>query len=544
MFADTIVCTTRLFTGLEPSARPGAFAVIGERIVAVGTLDRLQELRGPQTSLVDFGDAFVCAGLHDSHVHFFHSALYESPFALRYQGTSEQDCVDALAPLAARRPTGSWLLTQGWREAHWTPATTPSKQSLDAAYPDRPVAMYSGDAHTLWLNSCALSALEIDESSEAPAGGTYDKDAQGHLTGIVREAAAMALMPRIVASFSPDDLETAYRGFLRKLASQGITSVCDLSLMAAPGLDFVRDDIFASLLQQGQLTCRVNLFPTLLDDMSRLDDLQRAYTGTRLRACGFKQFFDGVSSQHTAWLAHPYANAHFDDDCGRPTIDPAHLRTLVLAAHNAGQAVRIHAIGDQAIHAALDIFEEARAQYGPLPAGRHHCLEHLENFQPDDIARLAQLDVVAAVQPMHITLDPGAPEADLGAARVPYMWPFATLLADGTTLAFGTDSPVCDTDPRCGLYTAITRKTIPEGMPAGGWLPEERIGNAEALRAYTLGSACACGRADELGTIETGKLADFAVFDTDLSACSADEVLKAGVVATWLGGEKVLENAS
>lgn len=140
---------------------------------------------------------------------------------------------------------------------------------------------------------------------------------------------------------------------------------------------------------------------------------------------------------------------------------------------------------------------------------------------------------------MHITLDPGAPEANLGAARVPYMWPFATLLADGATLAFGTDSPVCDTDPRCGLYTAITRKSIPEGMPADGWLPEERIGNADALRAYTLGSARACGRADELGTIETGKLADFAVFDTDLAACSADEVLQADVIATWVGGGKV-----
>ena len=216
-------------------------------------------------------------GFHDAHLHYFHSALYLSPLAERFMGENEADAVARLAPLAARRPAGSWLLTQGWRDYLWNPAGMPSRASLDAAYPDRPVAMYSGDAHTLWLNSCALERLGITEESEPPAGGSYDKDADGHLTGIVREAAAMELMPRIAAEFSREELLDAYRSFERYLNEHGITGVCDVSLMAMPGLDFVRDDLFGALGETGELTVRVSMFPTLLEDRSRLAALQAAH---------------------------------------------------------------------------------------------------------------------------------------------------------------------------------------------------------------------------------------------------------------------------
>ena len=537
MTEQLLVSCSNIFTGTGDGCLDGAFLVEDGRIVCVGTRDEVRaQARGAQE--VDFGDSFVCPGFHDSHLHFFHSALYSSPLAMRYRGTSEQDCVDALADLAARRPADGWLLCQGWRESHWNPPCTPSKHSLDAAYPDRPVAMYSGDAHTLWLNSKAMEVLGIGKDSADPQGGSYDRDEHGELTGIVREAAAMELMPRIVASFTPQELEDAYRGFLASCASKGITSICDMSLMAAPGLDFVRDDLFESLLEQGDLICRVHLFPTLLDDLSRFEGMRARLTGDVLQACGLKQFFDGVSSQHTAWVDQPYTNARFDGDCGRPTVDPAVMRRMVLAAHEQGYPVRIHTIGDAAIHEALDIYACAQERFGALPAGLHHCLEHLENFQPDDIARLAEQGVVAACQPMHITLDPGAPELDLGDERVPYMWPFKSLLDDGAVLAFGTDSPVCDVDPLPGLYTAVTRKTIPDGLPEGGWVAPERISMADALRAYTLGSAVSCGRADELGTIEAGKFADFVVLDRNLLACDEDQILEAKVQATYLAGRQ------
>ena len=531
------ITSTQVFTGTDDVARPLSIIVEDDCIIEVGDPDAMRAA-WPDAEEFNFGDAFICAGFHDSHLHFFHSAVYASPLATTFLGENEADCVARMQKLAQVRPQG-WLLAQGWREYRWDPPELPSKHSLDAVFPDRPVALYSGDAHTLWLNSCALAELGITRDSEPPAGGSYDRDASGELTGIVREAAAMELMPKIMGAFSDDEIAAAYEGFFARLAQNGITSVCDMSLMASPGLDFIRDDIHARLLDEGKLTARVHMFPTLLDDMSRFEEMQATYTDPRLQTPGFKQFFDGVSSQHTAWVKEPYSNAETPDDCGRPTVDPAIMRARVLAAAQAGHPVRIHTIGDEAIHVALDIFEEARQTYGELPAGAHNCLEHLENFQPDDMARVAALDVVAAVQPPHMTLDPGGPEADLGPERVPYMWPFKTLLADGATLAFGTDSPVVDVNSMDVIYTAVTRQDPTTHAPAGGWLPSERISRADALRAYTLGSAAAAGRAAELGTLEAGKLADLVVLDTNLLTCADKDIQHTSVISTLVGGDVV-----
>lgn len=534
--ADLILRSSAVFTGSEEEPRTTAVAVTGDRIVWVGNpADMPEELQGPRTKVRDFGDALIMPGFHDAHMHVFHSALYLSPLAERFVGDNEADAVARLAPLAARRPAGSWLLTQGWRDYLWNPAGMPSKISLDVAYPDRPVAMYSGDAHTLWLNSCALERLGITDDTVPPAGGSYDRDEEGHLTGIVREAAAMELMPRIVAEFSTEELLDAYRSFEQYLNEHGITGVCDVSLMAMPGLDFVRDDLYAQLEASDELTVRVSMFPTLLEDRSRLDELQAEHTGPLLQARGFKQFFDGVSSQHTAWVHDPYTNARFDGDCGRPTVDPEVMEALVAPAAAEGHAVRVHAIGDEAIHQCLDIFERHPVE----DASTRHTIEHLENFQPGDIERLARAGVIASVQPRHITLDPGGPERDLGPERVPYMWPFRTLLDAGATLAFGTDSPVTDIDPLDAVYTAVTRCDADTHEPEGGWLPEQAITLAEALRAYTAGSAAAAQRAGELGELAPGQYADLVVLSPNPFALTPEDIQQAKVQATYVGGKQV-----
>ncbi|MFR1168065.1 MAG: amidohydrolase [Adlercreutzia equolifaciens] len=418
--ADRILVTTALFTGASDEPAPGAVAIGGDRILWAGPLETMPEaLRGTDTEVVDYGDALVMPGFHDAHLHYFHSALYLSPLAERFVGENEADAVARLAPLAARRPAGSWLLTQGWRDYLWNPAGMPSRASLDAVYPDRPVAMYSGDAHTLWLNSCALERLGITEESEPPAGGSYDKDADGHLTGIVREAAAMELMPRIVAEFSREELLDAYRSFERYLNEHGITGVCDVSLMAMPGLDFVRDDLFGALEEAGELTVRVSMFPTLLEDRSRLAALQAAHTGPLLSARGFKQFFDGVSSQHTAWVHDPYTNARFEGDCGRPTVGAEVMEALVAPAAAEGSPVRIHAIGDEAIHRCLDIFEAHPVASPPITPSSIWKTSSPTTSRASRGGRHRQ----RAATPHHP--DPGGPERDLGPERVPICGPSA-----------------------------------------------------------------------------------------------------------------------
>lgn len=601
--ADFAVIAGSGFSGDEAFGGAVAVAVRGDRIVWVGRPGALADAVAwsgkaphgvacangsaagePFLPVAEFPDGFLMPGFHDAHIHVFHTALYLSPLAERYCGESEADAVARLAPLAARRPAGSWLLTQGWRDYLWNPPVMPSRASLDAAYPQQPVAMYSGDAHTLWLNSCALERLGITEDSVPPAGGSYDQDANGRLTGIVREAAAMQLMPKIVAEFSQEELLAAYRGLFAQLNAEGITSVCDVSLMALPGLDFVRDDLYEALLATGELTVRTHLFPTLLEDTDRLTHLQQRLRHPLLRAQGYKQFFDGVSSQHTAWVHDPYSNPRFPGDNGRPTVEPQEMRHLLAKARTEGQPVRIHAIGDEAIHQLLDFFEEEAVEGArngtvaqdsalgaavaegaaetteartlsncPAVSGAaagegfdagdrprpHDAIEHLENFQPADMERLAQLGVVASVQPRHITLDPGGPERDLGPQRVPYMWPFRTLLDDGAVLAFGTDSPVTATNPLDAVYTAVTRQDADSHLPQGGWLPEECISVEEALRAYTVGSATAANREEELGRIAPGYLADFVVLDRSLTAGTSADIQKACVEATFVGGRRV-----
>ena len=186
---------------------------------------------------------------------------------------------------------------------------------------------------------------------------------------------------------------------------------------------------------------RAHLFPTLLDDQSRLEAMQERYReSTLLRAPGFKQFFDGVSSQHTAYLTDPYSNPHFPGDRGRLTVSAEKMRAMVLAAAERGHAVRIHTIGDGAIHEALDIFEEARRRFGAPTQGRN-TLEHLENLLPGDIDRLRELGVLASSQPCHITLDPGGPERDLGPERSRIMWPLLPILRAAWTRRLAPTRP-------------------------------------------------------------------------------------------------------
>lgn len=458
------------------------------------------------TSVIDYGEQFVCPGFHDAHLHFFHTSVGSSPYMLMDMGTSEAALVQHALEFSQDLPGDAWVVTQGWRDYRWDPPEHPTKASLDAAFPDRPCVMYSGDGHTLWLNSRALEALGVTRDSEPPAGGSYDKNANGELTGIAHEAAAMQLLPRCLEWLGEDRIASAYSDQMRRMAEQGITSICDMSLMPMPGCDFIRDDVYDKLQAAGKLGIRAHLFPTLLDDQSRLEELQARYANNALlSAPGFKQFFDGVSSEHTAYLTEPYTNPRFPGDRGRLTVPAERMRKLVLAAAERGHTVRIHVIGDGAIHAALDIFEEAAELYG-LPQHGHNTLEHLENLLPEDIDRLRKLNVVASSQPCHITLDPGGPERDLGLERSRIMWPFATYKQRGIRQAFGTDSPITAVTSMNVLYTAITRQDPKSHWPEGGWLPSERIDAATALRNYTLGSAYAAGDEQNLGSLEPASM--------------------------------------
>lgn len=535
-----VLTSERVFTGLGSEARPLAVVVEGPRIEAVvprGEADSHVDATHP---LIDLADSFVCAGFHDAHQHVFHAALFPSAIATEYPGCSEADCVAHMRQFAETRPGSGWLVSHGWRDMLWDIPKAPTRDSLDEAFPDRPVAMYSGDSHTLWTNSVGLAWLGITDDTEPPVGGSFDRDAEGHLTGVLREAAGMTYVARVLSSLPAGEVERAYRDYFGRMLSQGVTSLCDMGLSALPGADGVNEGIYEQLLAEGGLSLRMHLFPSLTGDMDRLEGMQERMTGDLLRAPGFKQFFDGVSSAHTAWLSEPYANPRFPGDCGRPTVPPERMRELVLAAAERGHAVRVHTIGDRAIHEAIAIFREARERFGSPTQGAN-SLEHLENLLTGDVAGLAEAHLVASVQPQHIVIDCSQPDRDLGATRASFMWPFASYLAAGVPMAFGSDAPCVEPRAMDVLSCAVSRTDPVTGLPEGGWLATQRIPMVDAIRAFTLGSAVVVGRADEMGTIEPGRLADLAAFDRDLMACPPCEFRHVRTRATYVGGRLAFE---
>lgn len=260
----------------------------GERVVHVGAFEDVRAACPAFTPVHDFGNVFICPGFHDAHLHFFHTALGESPYLLMHMGTSEAELVKRTRAFAEGLPGHAWVVTQGWRDYRWDPPVPPTKRSLDAAFPDRPCVMYSGDGHTLWMNSRALEALGVTRDSVPPQGGSYDKDENGELTGIIREAAAMELLPRCLAWLTESDIARAYEEQMTCMAEQGITSICDMALMPHPGCDFIRDDVYEALARSGKLTLRAHMYPTLLDDQSRLEALQARYATGEFRCCALR----------------------------------------------------------------------------------------------------------------------------------------------------------------------------------------------------------------------------------------------------------------
>lgn len=539
--ADFIFKSNAIFDGHASLPKPGYVIVTGNTISYQGNDEKLiNEYMGETTRIIDAKDCLVMPGFHDAHLHFYMSGLYGSDLVMAsFNDTSEEECVNSLKDFARLVPKDRWLIGAGWYHPLWDNPVLPTKESLDAVYPDRPVCMVSGDAHTMWFNSVGLEKIGITKDTPDPTGDSYGRLENGELSGIIHEKAAMELFTEIF-SFTHEEENRFYKKFIDELNSYGITSICDMAMTAVSGADFIKEDIYQRLLDDGQLTVRVNIYPTLDMDLGRAKKLMKSMSGDILRCQGVKQFADGVSGNHTAYLKEDYTNAEYPGDRGTMTIPFDEMRRMILNAHKNDISVRIHTVGDQAIHELLDIFEEANQKYG-YKDYLQHTLEHLENFQPDDIARMARLHVLPSVQPEHVLIDPVGVERDLGQERIRHMWPFRRLLDTGSVLAFGTDSPDADINPFWGLYNAVTRQSVDTMEPKGGWMPEEKISLEEAFSAYTYGSAHASLRSNKLGLLEEGMLADIVVLDCNPFAESSEKLLDTNVTLTMMDGKIVYE---
>ena len=536
--ASLILKSSNIYIGKGNEIISGFVIVNGNKIIKVGNVNNIEEYIDENTIVIDFKDKLIMPGINDAHLHFFMTGLYANKkVRVSYTDKSEEECVEGLKEIENLNSKEEWMISAGWYHTLWDNPKLPTKYSLDKKYPDRPVALFSYDCHTLWINSFGLKILGVDKDYPDIPGGIIDKDESGEPLGTFHEAAAAKLL-QIIFDFDKEYIKSFYIDLIHSFNSYGITSVCDMTLIQNPGVDFIRDDIYEELEKSNDLTLRIHMYPSTINGLNRPLLLKEKYQGPFIYCNGVKQFFDGVSSCHTAWLFEPYSNAYYKGDVGSTITPPEKMRESVLLAHQNDLSIRVHTIGDKAISKMIDYIIEAKELYGEKPYLRH-TLEHLENLKEGDIKRLADNNITLSVQPAHAVFDTEGVERDLGSERIKLMWPFRSEIDAGCTLAFGTDSPVVDINPFYGIYNAITRKNTFTRVPENGWIPKEKITSYEAASAYTYGSACAANASNQYGLLEEGKYADICVLDRNILKINPEDIPDTKCLMTIVDGQIV-----
>ncbi|HEX6939347.1 MAG TPA: amidohydrolase [Longimicrobiales bacterium] len=525
---ETLVLADRIHTFAEP-AEADAMLLRNGRVVAVGTAASLRR-RAPDAAVLDLRGTTITPGLADSHIHLVDWAL-----ARRAVDLADAPDADAAAERVARRarslPPGVWVHGGGWDANRW--GAFPDRRPLDRAAPDRPAVLRSHDMHAAWVNGRALDAAGIDAATPDPDGGRILRDDAGEPTGILLEN-AVRLVDRVVPPVSDAEIEDAVLDAQRELHRFGITAIHSFPSLHPAKLDPLR--ILERLRATGRLRLRVlqHIPLEFLDDAIRLG-LRSGFGGPWIRIGGVKMFLDGALGSRTAWLREPYLGT---DDRGVQVLSTPEFRGAVRRAAEAGLAATVHAIGDAAVALALDVLGDAAHRVDAMP----HRIEHVQLCPPDRFDDLARAGIVGSVQPCHLITDWRAAERYWGAERCRGAYAFRSLRAAGrAVLAFGSDAPVEPVDPRLGLYAATTRQDL-DGLPAGGWIPDERIDILDAFLGYTRGPALAAG-ADGLGRLAPGAAADFAAWDGDPLRAAGPALLSLHCVATVVAGELVQRDA-
>ena len=541
MYADLILKSNAVFTGDGSDPFPGGVAVADGTILACGAEKDLDPYLGPNTEVRDYGDRLIMPGFNDSHTHFTQGALVDDPdFCVAVGATASlEECLAKVKAFADSHPQNEWVFGNLVIQFNWETPLMPTAAQIDAVIPDRPVVLAQVDMHTFSANTKAMEKVGVTRDTPDPYGGEILHDEAGEPTGVFSNTATDLFTGPI---FKPEweDMKASYRKGFEKAKRLGITTMC---VVFPEGVSY--EDpfaIFGEMEQAGELPFRMPFFTQLMgeDMIERVHRFEQAYNqaGSLIQCQGFKILIDGVCSDHTAWLSWPYSND--PSTCGMAAMDLSQVRADVFRACEAGYPVRIHTIGDAAVHWALDTFDEAKRRFGDK--GLRHVQEHAETIQPDDLPRFKEVGVCACVQPMHMLLDLEFRSKDdaVGPERVRYSWPFRSLLDAGAQMALSTDFPVVELDPLHEVYAAVTRQLF-DGTPEEGWVPQERITLAEALAAYTSGSAYVEGLEEKVGTLEPGKAADVIVLSKNLFAVEPKEILDTTVDLTVLGGRVIFD---
>jgi predicted amidohydrolase YtcJ len=529
--ADLIIANAKVWTGDKSRPNAQAVAILGDRIVAVGTNDEAEGWRGPRTKIIDAHGKLLLPGFDDAHVHFSNGGAQLDAVQLN-DVTNAQEFVHRIGERAKTTLKGEWILNGDWDETKWNPPALPTKELIDPVTPDIPVFVSRYDGHMGLANSVALKLAGITSATPDPPGGTVVRDAQGNPTGALKDA-AQGFMFKVIPPPSHEQRLREIKRALAHAASVGVTSVQDMAS------DYGDIAVFSELLDRGELTTRIYAAPLITDgatDQAKIG-IRRAFGSPYLRIGAVKAFADGSLGSRTAFFFAPFLDQPDNRGLLSDEMQPIEkMRQRMMTADAAGIQICTHAIGDAAISSILDLYTEVEKARGD--ADRRFRIEHAQHMAAKDFDRFAQLHVIASMQPYHAIDDGRWAEARIGHDRASRTYAFRTFLNHGVRLAFGTDWDVAPLNPMLGLYAAVTRATL-DGKNPNGWFPEQKLTITEAVEAYTMGSAYAEFQDREKGSVTMGKLADLVILSDDIFSIDPVKIRDVKVVTTIVGGEMV-----
>jgi predicted amidohydrolase YtcJ len=505
-------------------------APLAGRIIAVGTDEKIRAEFGTIAEAEDMGGATILPGLTDAHLHLRHYA--HSLKKLDLFNLSKQACLDLVAKSAVESEPRRWILGHGWNHNNW-PEGPPTAAELDQAAPQNPVHLTHVSLHSSWENSKALAAAGIGAGTPDPKNGRIVRDQAGTPTGVLLEAASK-LVDDVIPQPTPDEDLAAMEHAQQTLWQLGLTGIHDYDRIPS----FIA---LQRLHGHGSLKLRVikNLPVESLDAITAAG-LRFGFGDDLLRIGGIKAFADGALGSHTAAMLAPYENE--PGNRGISFLDAEEIFEIGRRAVDGGLSLTVHAIGDAANHEMLNGFSQVRSyeRRQSLPHLRHR-IEHVQVLHPDDIPRLAELDLIASMQPIHATADMVMAD-DFWGQRARYSYAWRSVEAGGAVLAFGSDAPVDTPNPFHGIHAAVTRRRVDGSPGPEGWYPEECISLERALKGYTAGPAYAAGMEDRLGRLAPGYLADLIVLADDPFNTPQEALHTLKPSATMIGGDWVWRN--
>jgi predicted amidohydrolase YtcJ len=521
-----------LFNGHINTNQPGqpeVSALVADhgQVIAVGSDQELLAEFGSQAEKYDLQGRTVWPGLTDAHIHMDYYSLGLS--VVDCETPTRAECIRRVAERVRNTPPGKWVRGHGWNQNVW-PEGFGSVKELDEVAPDNPVYLTTKSVHGSWANSAALRIAGINSSTPDPQNGIIVRDVNGAPTGILLESAAY-LVERCLPEPAENDLLQAMRDAQETLWQLGITGVHD----------YDGSRCFSTLQKldlAGELRLRVvKGIPMDMLPHAIQVGLRSGFGSQYLRIGSLKLFADGALGPQTAAMLQPYER--HPGNTGILFMDGEQIFEQGQQAAAGGISVAVHAIGDRANHEVLNAYAQLRGYETEhnLPHLRHR-IEHVQCLHPEDYDRLAKMDVIASVQPIHATSDMLIADQFWGSRSVG-AYAFRTLLDKGTRLAFGSDAPVEVPNPWLGLHAAVTRRR-PDGSPdPQGWYPAQRLSLHEALQGYTTGPAFAAGQEKTLGGLTPGCWADLIVLESDPFDIPTQELHAIRPIATMVGGDWV-----